>query len=76
MTEDDLTVRSRLDMKTLATTHAGDADTLERLARFDNQGQPVLRVYMNLDPSRFPTPHATTASWLGNHGEIAALLRW
>ena len=54
--------RSRRSNPCLATTHAGDADTPERLARFDTQGQRVLSVYINLDPSRFPTPHATTAS--------------
>ncbi len=43
-------------METLATTHTGDADTVERLARFDTHGQPVLSVYIDLDPSRFPTP--------------------
>jgi len=52
-------------MTTFATTHAGDADTLERLARFDAQGQPVLSVYIDLDPTRFPTPD-THASQLGS----------
>ena len=42
-------------MKALAVTHAGDADTLERLARFHNTGQRVLSVYINLDPRRFFT---------------------
>jgi len=51
-------------MKSLATTHAGDGDTLEWLARFDTKG-PVLSVYINLDPSRFPTPD-TRASQLGS----------
>jgi len=52
-------------MTTFATTHAGDADTLERLARFDAHGQPVLSVYIDLDPTRFPTPD-THASQLGS----------
>lgn len=53
------------DMKVLAMTHAGDAATLERLARFDTQHEPVLSVYIDLDPSRFPTPE-TRASQLGS----------
>ncbi|HYB30959.1 MAG TPA: Vms1/Ankzf1 family peptidyl-tRNA hydrolase [Solirubrobacteraceae bacterium] len=52
-------------MSTLATRHAGDTDTLERLARFDTHGQPVLSVYINLDPSRFPTP-GTRVAQLGS----------
>ena len=43
-------------MKTLAATHAGDADGLERVARFDTNGQSVLNDYINVAPSRFPTP--------------------
>ena len=50
-------------MKAVSTKHAGDAETLERLARFDGDGQPVLSIYINLDPSRFPTPD-TRASQL------------
>ena len=52
-------------MTTFATTHAGDADTLERLARLDAHGQPVLSVYIDLDPSQFPTPE-TRAAQLGS----------
>jgi len=37
---------------------------LERLARLDTRGQPVLSVYVDLDPTRFPTPD-TRASELG-----------
>ena len=63
-------------MKTLATTHAGDADTLERLARFDTQGQRVLSAYIKPRPQSVPHPARDHREWLGNHGEIAALLRW
>ena len=52
-------------MKTLAVTQAGDADTLEQLARFDTHGELVLSVYIDLDPSQFPTPE-TRASQLGS----------
>jgi hypothetical protein len=31
-------------------------DTLERLSRLDTHGHPILSVYLDLDPSRFPTP--------------------
>ena len=31
-------------------------ETLERLARLDAHGHPVLSVYVDLDPARFPTP--------------------
>ena len=31
-------------------------DTLERLVRLDARGHPVLSVYLDLDPERFPTP--------------------
>lgn len=39
-------------------------DTLERLARLDSYGHPVLSVYLDLDPTRFPTP-GTRDSELG-----------
>lgn len=52
-------------MKDLIKTHAGDANTVERLARLDTHGQPVLSLYIDLDPSRFPTPD-TRASQLGS----------
>ncbi|MGZ4305217.1 MAG: baeRF10 domain-containing protein [Solirubrobacteraceae bacterium] len=42
-----------------AITAAADAvglDTLERLARLDAHGHPILSVYVDLDPTRFPTP--------------------
>ncbi len=48
-------------MKSLATTHAADTDTLGRLARLDTHGQPVLSVYINLEPTRFPIPDTRTA---------------
>ena len=38
------------------TVEAIGADTLERLSRLDARGHPVLSVYIDLDPSRFPTP--------------------
>ena len=31
-------------------------ETLNRLARLDTGGQPILSVYVDLDPTRFPTP--------------------
>lgn len=36
-------------------------ETLERLSRLDFQGHPVLSVYFDLDPKRFPTPAARDA---------------
>jgi hypothetical protein len=30
--------------------------TFERLARMDAHGHPILSVYLDLDPTRFPTP--------------------
>ncbi len=32
--------------------------TLERLSRLERRGRPVLSVYLDLDPARFPTPTA------------------
>jgi peptide chain release factor subunit 1 len=32
------------------------SEALERLARLESDGQPVLSVYFDLDPGRFPTP--------------------
>jgi len=40
---------------------------LERLSRLESAGHPVLSVYFDLDPSRFPTPTAREA-------ELSALL--
>lgn len=40
---------------------------LERLSRLESAGNPVLSVYLDLDPSRFPTPAAREA-------ELSALL--
>lgn len=40
---------------------------LERLSRLESAGHPVLSVYFDLDPSRFPTPSAREA-------ELSALL--
>ena len=42
-------------------THAVDTDTLERLSSLEVAGHPVLSVYLDLDPSRFPTPAARQA---------------
>jgi len=42
-----------------AITAAADAvrpDTLERLGRLDTHEHPILSVYIDLDPTRFPTP--------------------
>ena len=41
--------------------------TLERLGRIEADGNPILSVYLDLDPSRFPTPAARDA-------ELSALL--
>jgi peptide chain release factor subunit 1 len=41
--------------------------TLERLARVETSGHPVLSVYVDLEPSRFPTPAARDT-------ELSALL--
>ena len=38
------------------TVETIEVDTLERLSRLDTQGHPILSVYINLDPARFPTP--------------------
>jgi peptide chain release factor subunit 1 len=38
-----------------------DVDALERLSRLDTRGHPVLSVYLDLDPTRFPTPAARDA---------------
>lgn len=40
---------------------------LERLSLIESAGHPVLSVYLDLDPSRFPTPSA-------REGELSALL--
>jgi len=40
----------------VATAKPFGGDTLERLARLDTHGQPVLSLYLDLDPARFPTP--------------------
>jgi hypothetical protein len=40
---------------------------LERLARIESGGNPILSVYLDLDPSRFPTRAARDA-------ELSALL--
>jgi peptide chain release factor subunit 1 len=38
-----------------------ETDTLERLAGLELDGRPVLSVYLDLDPSRFPTPGSRAA---------------
>lgn len=38
-----------------------ETDTLERLSSLEVAGHPVLSVYLDLDPSRFPTPAARQA---------------
>jgi len=40
------------------TSDALAVSTLERLARLDTQGHPVVSMYVDLDPTRFPTPGA------------------
>ena len=40
------------------TAEAIEVRTLERLSRLDTQGHSVLSVYLDLDPTRFPTPTA------------------
>ena len=48
-------------------TASVSASTLERLSQIDAAGNPILSVYFDLDPSRFPTPAARDV-------ELAALL--
>ena len=50
----------------MATTAIG-AGTLRRLSQLHTDGHPVLSLYVDLDPSRFPTPAARGA-------ELSALL--
>jgi hypothetical protein len=50
----------------MAVTAVSSA-VLERLSRLESAGHPVLSVYLDLDPSRFPTPSAREA-------ELSALL--
>ena len=40
----------------LAADRALDTETIQRLARLNTHGHPVLSVYVDLDPGRFPTP--------------------
>jgi peptide subunit release factor 1 (eRF1) len=49
------------------TAGAVSASTLKRLGRIEAEGNPILSVYLDLDPSRFPTPAARDA-------ELSALL--
>lgn len=44
-----------------------DSDTIDRLAHLDSGGRPVLSMYVDLDPSRFPTRAE-------REGALAALL--
>lgn len=44
-------------------TQAVGADTLERLSRLAREGHRVLSVYLDLDPTRFPTPAALQAQF-------------
>jgi peptide chain release factor subunit 1 len=44
-------------------------DTLERLSRLDTRGHPILSVYIDLDPTRFPTPAARDAQFNALLGE-------
>ncbi len=44
------------DAPTITAVAELGAATLERLAKFDPNGQRVLSLYLDLDPSRFPTP--------------------
>ena len=51
-------------------------DTVERLSRLKVDGHPVLSIYVDLDPSRFPTPAARDAqlgSLLGDAQHDAAV---
>ena len=48
-------------------TATATAGALERLSRIESEGHPVLSVYFDLDPSRFPTPSARDT-------ELSALL--
>jgi peptide chain release factor subunit 1 len=58
-------VKSSPMVRQMAATVSADA--LERLGRLKSDGYPVLSVYFDLDPSRFPTPAARDA-------ELSALL--
>jgi hypothetical protein len=40
------------------TATAIGTETLERLSHLENNGHPVLSIYLDLDPARFPTPAA------------------
>lgn len=51
----------------MTTAEPVSTSTLERLGRIDAAGNPILSVYLDLDPSRFPTPAARDA-------ELSALL--
>jgi hypothetical protein len=44
-------------------------ETLERLSRLETQGHPVLSIYLDLDPSRFPTPAARDVQLRALFGE-------
>jgi peptide chain release factor subunit 1 len=69
------------------TAEAIGVHTLERLSSLDTRGLPVLSVYLDLDPARFPTPAAREVqlrALLGEAGHegaeaevdrVAALLR-
>ncbi len=52
------------DQSSPRTVDAISADTLERLARLDAKGHPLLTLFLNLDPERFPTPD-TRATQIG-----------
>ena len=40
----------------VANVRSLDAETLQRLAHLETHGDPVLSLYFDLDPERFPTP--------------------
>ncbi|MGD0452246.1 MAG: host attachment protein [Solirubrobacteraceae bacterium] len=42
----------------MSAAGAVSTSTLERLSRIKAEGNPILSVYLDLDPSRFPTPAA------------------
>ena len=44
-------------------------ETLERLSRLETRGHPVLSIYLDLDPSRFPTPAARDVQLRALFGE-------
>ena len=49
-------------MATGSDIHTGaDSEDLQRISQLDTDGYPVLSIYLDLDPARFPTPSAREA---------------